>query len=85
MLFGHLSQVTGVRKNFNVADSHEVSAEINQAQRMSALKQWYAWWYERHDEDFDTAIDKEEDETLFLTEAEKAAMKKTQEATATKK
>ena len=80
-----LSQVSGVRKNFNIADAHGVSAEINQAQRMSALKQWYAWWYERHDEEFDTAIDKEEDETLLMTEAEKAAMKKASEATAKKK
>ena len=43
-------------------------------QRLSALKQWYAWWYENHAGDYETGKNKADDESLMLTEAEKKAL-----------
>lgn len=41
------------------------SAQENEDARISALKQWYGWWYYFHDKPLDAAFDKEED--LFDT------------------
>lgn len=41
------------------------STQENEDARVSALKQWYAWWYYFHDKPLDAAFDKEED--LFDT------------------
>ena len=38
--------------------SHLVQRERLEEQRLSALKQWYAWWYENHNRDY--GIDKQE-------------------------
>ena len=69
-----------MRFGYNVADRRDLTVEGNASQRESALKQWYAWWYRTHAGDFQSAIDEEDDETLFMTEAEKAARKAAQEA-----
>ncbi len=45
------------------------SAKENEDARISALKQWYAWWYYFHDKPLDAAFDKEED--LFDPPAKK--------------
>ncbi len=53
--------------------------------RESALKQWYAWWW-RHanDPNWQYAIDKADDESLFETKEQKAARKAREQATSEK-
>ncbi len=68
-----LTAMSGMRFSFNVADNQKLTADGNAEQRESALKQWYAWWYRVHAGDFTNAIDKEDDEDLFLTDEEKRA------------
>ena len=83
-----LTVMTGMRFGFNVADRSNAGVDGDKGQRTSALKQWYAWWYKTHDRDYTTAIDKAEDESLLMTEAEKKALreaKKAEEAAAQKK
>ncbi len=79
-----LRTMSGARFGFNPADRKELLVGGTKEERLSALKQWYAWWYKNHDRDFTSAIDKEDDESLFLTEKEKQA-RKAQAAEAAKK
>ena len=69
-----LSAMTGQRFGFSVVDKPEAGSGGTDAERESALKQWYAWWYDSFDRDYTTAIDTTEDESLFLTREEKAAL-----------
>lgn len=71
-----MSTLSGVRFGYSPADRKDFLVGGTDEERVSALKQWYAWWYENHDRDFTSAIDKEDDESLLLTEEEKAALKK---------
>lgn len=74
-----MTSLSGMQFGYNVADRESLLIGGTPQERTSSLKQWYAWWYKYHDQDFTSAIDKEDDESLFLTEEEKAALKKSAE------
>lgn len=72
-----MRDMTGIAKGFSAVESKESGVGGTDAERLSALKQWYAWWYRNHDAaDFARAIDKSQGEDLFETKAEKDARKK---------
>jgi len=71
-----MTTLSGVRFGYSPADRKDFLIGGTDEERTSALKQWYAWWYQNHDRDFTKAIDKEDDESLLLTEEEKAARRK---------
>jgi hypothetical protein len=79
---GCMRDITGMAFGFNPADLAETGVGGTEEERLSALKQWYAWWRRNHDVDFTRAIDKSDGTDLFETEAEKEARKKAQEQAA---
>ena len=72
-IVGALRDTSGVAFGFNPADRKDSDIGGTEEERLSALRQWYAWWYTAHNRDFTRAIDKSEGEDLFETDAEKAA------------
>lgn len=79
---GCLRDITGMAFGYNPADVADTGIGATEEERMSALKQWYAWWRRNHDVDFTRAIDKADGEDLFETDAERDARKKAQEQAA---
>ena len=54
-----LRVMTGRAFGYNPG-THLVQIEKITEQRISALKQWYAWWFKYHDRDYAAIIDKQE-------------------------
>jgi hypothetical protein len=55
-----LNQITGQRFGFNPSVVKDAQTASTDADRISTLKQWYAWWATYHDQPYDFAIDKGE-------------------------
>lgn len=57
-----LRDMSGRAFGFSPADNTVLaSPQENEEARLSALRQWYGWWYLYHDKPLDIAFDKEED------------------------
>lgn len=55
-----LRKMTGVAHNYPTADHLNPRPEATKDDRLSALRQWYAWWYRYHKGEYDELIEKEE-------------------------
>lgn len=55
-----LRQVSGNAYDYPVADRPGESRQQTTEKRVSAVKQWYAWWYKYHKGEYDLLIDKRE-------------------------
>lgn len=68
-----LRDMTGVAFNYTTVTQVGQTAEFGKEERESALRQWYAWWREWHNRDYTYNIQKEDDETIFLTDEQRKA------------
>lgn len=69
-----LADMSGQRFGFSVTETGALGTGGTDEERRSALKQWYAWWYNNFDRDYTAAIDNDDEETLLMTDDEKAVL-----------
>jgi len=60
-----LRVMTGAAHNYPVADHLKPNPQATSAERLSSLRQWFAFWYRYHKGEYDELIDKDEDLNLF--------------------